>query len=72
MTTTVKLVKEIEKLSPIQRIQIMDIVIKDILHPDSSIDKVWAKEASARWNAYKKGGVKPIPYKEVMSKYKKS
>jgi hypothetical protein len=39
---------------------------------DPEIDKVWAKEASIRWNNYKKGKVKSIPYDEVMSKYKGS
>lgn len=72
MTTTVKLVREIEKLSPVERIQIVDIVIRDILRPDPNIDKIWAKEASARWYAYKKGDIKSIPYEEVMSKHKKS
>ena len=71
MITTVKLVREIEKLSLIERIQIVDIVIRDIIHPDSNIDKIWAKEASARWNAYKRGDIKSIPYEKVMSKYKK-
>lgn len=72
MTTTVKLVREIEKLSPIERIQIVNIVIRDIMHPDSNIDKIWAKEASSRWNAYKRGDIKSIPYGEVMAKHKKS
>lgn len=60
MTTTVKLVREIEKLPPVERIQIVDTVIRDMIHPDSHIDKVWAKEAKARWNAYKKGNIESV------------
>lgn len=71
MTTTVKLVQEIEKLSLTERVQIVDTVIRDIIHPNSNIDKIWAKEAAARWSAYKRGDIKALPYEEVMSKYKK-
>ena len=71
MITPVDLVHEIEKLPPTERVQIVDIVIRDIIHPDSSIDMIWAQEASRRWDAYKKGDIKTIPYKEVMSKYKR-
>ncbi len=72
MTKRVDLVNEIEKLPPVERIRIVGIVIRDLIRPNSDIDKIWAQEASTRWNAYKKGEVKSIPYKEVMSKYKRS
>lgn len=48
-----------------------DLVKRDIIQPDLSIDKVWVQEVSNRWNAYKRREVKPIPYDEVMSRYKK-
>lgn len=72
MATPVELVHEIEKLPPIERVRIVDIVMRDVMRPDSDIDKVWAQEASARWDAYKRGEIKSVPYEEVMSKYKRS
>ena len=72
MTTPVELVHQIEKLPPRERVRIVDIVMRDVMRPDADIDKVWAQEALRRWDAYKKGEVKPVPYEEVMSKYKKS
>jgi len=72
MTAAVELVHQIEKLPPIERVKIVDIVMRDVMRPDADIDKVWAQEALRRWDAYKKGKVKPVPYEEVMSKYKKS
>lgn len=48
--------------------RILDIVIRDIISPDAEIDNVWAHEASIRWDAYKKGVAKLIPYEEVMSR----
>jgi hypothetical protein len=71
MTTPIDLVHEIEKLPPIERARIVDIVMRDIIRPDSDIDKVWAQEALNCWDAYKKSEVKSIPYEEVMLKYQK-
>jgi len=71
MPTPLELIHEIEKLPPAERIKIIDMVIRDAIHPDPEIDKVWAQEASARWASYKKGEIKTISYEEVMSKYKK-
>lgn len=71
MATPVELVYEIEKFTPTERVRIVDIVIRDIMRPDSDIDRIWAQESSSRWDAYKKGDIKPTPYEEVMSKYKR-
>lgn len=71
MATPRELVHEIEKLPPMERAQIVDIVMRDLFALDPDIDSVWAQEASNRWDAYKKGVVKPIPYEEIMSKYKR-
>jgi len=71
MTTSAELVHEIEKLSPAEKVQLVDTVIRDIIPPVPEVDKAWAAEASTRWNAYKKGEIKSIPYAEVMAKYKK-
>lgn len=72
MATAVELLHEIEKLSPVERARIVDVVLRDIIRPDSDIDRVWAQEASARWHAYKRGDIKSISYEEAMSKYKKA
>lgn len=72
MATPIDLIHEIEKLPPVERTRLVDMVMRDIICPNSDIDKVWAQEASNRWDAYKKGEVQPIPYEKVMSKYKSS
>jgi putative addiction module component (TIGR02574 family) len=71
MSTPIELVHEIEKLPPIERAQIVDIVIRDLFALDSEIDRAWTREAVTRWDAYKNGDVEPIPYEEVVSRYKK-
>ncbi|MBU0702079.1 addiction module protein [bacterium] len=68
---SLELVREIKKLPPIERVRIVDIVIRDVLPADPDIDRVWTQEALSRWDTYKKGDIKSIPYEEVMSRYKR-
>jgi hypothetical protein len=70
MTTPVELIHEIEEPS-IGKARTMDRAMRDTIQPDLDIDEIWAREVLNRWNAYKKGEVKPIPYEEVVSRYKK-
>ena len=70
MSDSIDIISEIEKLPPIERIRIIDKVMRDIIQPDSDVDKAWAQEATIRWEAYKKGKVNLIPYETVMSKYR--
>jgi len=70
MTTINEIVHEIEKLQPYERAQIVDTIMRDVIHLNKDIDKIWTEEASKRWAAYKKGNIKLVSYEEAMSKYK--
>ena len=70
MSTALELVHEIEKLTPPERVRVIDMVIRDMVHPDAEIESIWAEEAAHRWNAYKQGEIEPISYETVMSKYR--
>jgi putative addiction module component (TIGR02574 family) len=70
MSTALELVHEIEKLTPPERVRVIDMVIRDMVHPDAEIESIWAEEATHRWNAYKKGEIETIPYETVMSRYR--
>lgn len=71
MIRTSELIQEIEKLPPGERLKIIDTVINNIVCPDPELEKIWIDEAEKRWAAYKNGESTPIPYKEVIDKYKK-
>ena len=71
VTTPIDLVREFKKLPMPERVRILDIMMREIIRPNPEIDRVWAHEASIRWDVYKKGQVKPIPYEEVISKHKR-
>lgn len=70
MPTAQELVRELEKLSPAERVKIIDRVIRDTIKPDAEIEKIWVREAAERWRAFERGEVEPIPYDAVMAKYR--
>lgn len=71
MASALELVREIEKLPPAERAELVDQVIRDVLQPDAEIEAAWAEESSRRWRAYKNGALESIPYETVMAKYRK-
>ena len=71
MRTTRELIQEIEKLSPTERVRIIDTLIRDTIKPDAEIEKIWIKEAEARWEIFSSGKIELVPYNEVMSSYRK-
>lgn len=71
MASALELVREIEKLPPAERAELVDQVIRDVLQPDAEIEAAWAEESSRRWRAYQNGELESIPYETVMAKYRK-
>lgn len=71
MASTLELVREIEKLPPAERAELVDQVLRDVLHPDAELESAWAEESARRWHAYKNGELDRVPYETVMAKYRK-
>ncbi|PNU18692.1 addiction module antitoxin RelB [Geothermobacter hydrogeniphilus] len=70
MPTARQLVEELEKLSPDERLQVIDQVIHDTIEPHPEIESIWVREASARWEAFERGDVTVRSYRDVMEKYR--
>jgi putative addiction module component (TIGR02574 family) len=71
MTSALELVREIEKLPPAERAELVDQVLRDVLQPDAGIEAAWTEESSRRWQAYKNGELESVPYETAMAKYRK-
>ena len=71
MKTKDKILKEISALSPKEKAQIIDALIKSLNEPDEDIDRLWEQESESRIDAYEKGQLKSVSVNEVFSKYKK-
>ena len=70
MSTKLDLALEIEKLPPVERIRMIDQVIRNTIKPDEDVEKIWINEATARWKSFERGEIQPVSYEEVMAKYR--
>ena len=70
-TATEKLALEIKSLSDIEKLQLVEVILADLDRLDPEIDRVWAKEARDRWEAYKAGRIATVSYEDVMSRHRR-
>jgi len=57
-------------LPVIQRVELVELLLSSLDHPDKEIDDLWAEEAESRIDAYEMGKVKAVSLEQVLSKYK--
>jgi putative addiction module component (TIGR02574 family) len=58
------------KLSPAERLELVDDLLASLDEADPQIDRLWAKEAEDRLAAYRRGEIKAVPLQEVLAKYR--
>lgn len=61
---------EARKLSPNERLELVDDLLASLNEDDPGIDTRWAKEAEDRLAAYRRGEIKAVPLQEVLAKYR--
>ncbi|OGQ59372.1 MAG: addiction module protein, partial [Deltaproteobacteria bacterium RIFCSPLOWO2_02_FULL_53_8] len=57
-------------LPDIEKIELVDIILRQLDKPDPEIDRIWADEARKRWQAYKLNKSDTVPYEDVIGKYR--
>ena len=67
---TKELSAKARKLSPAERLELVDDLLASLDEVDPQIDRLWAKEAEERLSAYRRGEIKAIPLQEVLAKYR--
>ena len=70
MDVTNNILKEALILKPSQKAELIDKLLSALDKPDREIDKLWAKEAEDRIDAYDRGKIKAVPLEKVLEKYK--
>lgn len=71
MTDATKTLSEnARKLSPTERLELVDEILASLDEPDPAIDRLWAREAEERIAAYRRGEIKALPLEEVLAKYR--
>jgi len=68
---TKKVLKSALSLSAIERVNLIDMLLRSIDQPDESIDDIWREEVEARIDAYKNGKIKSVSLEQVLAKYQK-
>ncbi len=66
------LVKQAHKLSPAERVALVDGILASLDEPDAEIDRLWAGEAEERLAAYRRGEIQAVELHEVLAKYQTS
>ncbi len=69
--TTKELEKQSLKLKAIDKIHLVEKILTSLDKPDPEIEKLWTKEANARFAAYEKGALKTIPFETVIKNIKR-
>ena len=69
-TTDNNILKEALTLKPSQKADLIDKLLSSLDKPDTEIDKLWAKEAEDRIDAYDQGKIRAITLEKVLEKYK--
>lgn len=69
MTKIDKVFKDALELSPTQRAELIECLLSSFEFPArDEIDRLWAKEAEERIDAYERGELQSIPAKKVFDK----
>ena len=70
-TPTEKLALEIQSLTDVEKLRLVDTILTDLDKPDPELDRIWAEESRKRWTDYKEGRNPYISYQDVMDKYRR-
>ena len=70
MEVPTELLREILKLTPAQRVALIDKLLASLDTPDKEIDALWGQEVEGRIDAYEQGKLKAVTLEQVLEKYK--
>ncbi|MFA9240506.1 MAG: addiction module protein [Candidatus Paceibacteria bacterium] len=62
---------EAMSMKPLEKIHLIDELLKSLDLPNQNIDELWKREIEDRIKAYDKGEIESVSIDEVFSKYKK-
>lgn len=69
MSTMNSVLDQALELSSTERADVAEKLLYSLDMPDPKMDAIWAKEADARVEAYKKGEIETVTIEEVFAKY---
>lgn len=70
MSKTNDILKEAITLPPSERALLIDELLNSLDEKDNEIDRLWAKEAESRIDAYDNGKLKSVSIDKILEKYR--
>jgi putative addiction module component (TIGR02574 family) len=64
------LIEQVRALPPRQRIALVEDVLDSLDSADTEIDRLWAREASDRLAAYRRGELAPKDLSDIVARYR--
>ncbi len=61
-----EIIKEALKLSPHEKLLIVDSILRSLDEPDKEIEKIWLQESERRLNLFRQGRLKGIPFEQLI------
>ena len=71
MESVDQLAKKATELQPIERIRLVEAILYSLDKPDPDIEQSWIAESEARYEAYKRGELDAIDWKEIKKRYER-
>jgi len=60
-----EIIQNAMKLSPQEKLLVVDSILKSLDEPDKEIEKIWVEESEKRLQLFRQGKLKGIPLDEI-------
>lgn len=71
MESVSQLARKAIELEPVERIQLVEAILRSLDKADHEVEQSWIAESEARSAAYKKGEIASTDWEELKKKYKR-
>ncbi len=71
MESVQQLTNKAKKLKPVERVQLVEAILKTLDKPDPEIEKNWIAESEARYEAYKRGELSAMDWDDIKKEYER-
>lgn len=68
----VKILSSIKKLSPVEKLKLVDFLLLSLDKPNANVEKAWEGEVEDRIKAYTMGKIKSKPYEIFMRRFSRN
>jgi putative addiction module component (TIGR02574 family) len=69
MESVEQLAQKAASLKPVERLQLVEAILCSLDKIDPSIERRWADEADARYEAYKRGEISAVDWEDIKRSY---